>query len=177
MTVGKYDIAKYKRLYSERLSQEWKKERKCLFCDNKFIPNRSNQFYCNDSCKSNAQFIRYKKNYIKKTLEIKKVCIICNKEFLTNRKQALTCNIICRKEYCKQQSLKYHRVTGHLALRFKILKRDNFTCQYCGRKPIQDNTKLMVDHIIPKSKGGTDEESNLKTSCEACNLGKYDVLL
>ncbi len=159
------------------MNKEWKKEKKCLFCKNKFIPNRWNQFYCSSICLSNVQFEKYKKTYIKKLPEIKKVCIMCNKEFLTNRKHKLTCNVICRNLYIKQQGLKYHRITGHLALRFKILKRDNFTCQYCGRKPIEDNTKLMVDHIIPRSKGGTNEESNLKTSCEACNLGKYDILL
>ena len=40
------------------------------------------------------------------------------------------------------------------SLRFKVLNRDNFTCQYCGRKP--PKVKLHIDHINPKSKGGLD---------------------
>lgn len=56
------------------------------------------------------------------------------------------------------------------AVRFDIFKRDNFTCQYCGLKPPQ--VVLHVDHINPKSKGGSDTEENLITSCQSCNLGK-----
>ena len=64
-----------------------------------------------------------------------------------------------------------------LSLRFEILKRDNFTCQYCGRNIKEDKVKLHVDHIIPNKLGGLYSENNLVTSCEECNLGKGDVLL
>lgn len=60
-------------------------------------------------------------------------------------------------------------------LRFEIFKRDNFTCQYCGRKTPE--VILEVDHIIPSSKGGEDDESNLITSCFECNRGKSNSLL
>jgi hypothetical protein len=61
-------------------------------------------------------------------------------------------------------------------LRFRILRRDNFRCQYCGNTP-QLGAILVVDHIIPKSKGGTCKESNLTTSCNLCNMGKGKNLL
>lgn len=57
--------------------------------------------------------------------------------------------------------------------RFRILKRDNFTCQYCGRKPPE--VKLEIDHILPKSKNGGDDDSNLTTSCRQCNIGKSNL--
>lgn len=57
-------------------------------------------------------------------------------------------------------------------MRFEILKRDNFTCLYCGRNPPE--VKLHVDHIIPKAQGGKDVPENLKTACQDCNLGKKD---
>lgn len=59
--------------------------------------------------------------------------------------------------------------------RFDIFKRDKFTCQYCGRTP--PAVVLVVDHILPVSKGGGDEITNKITSCEACNQGKADGLL
>lgn len=62
-----------------------------------------------------------------------------------------------------------------ISLRFKIFERDRFTCQYCGRKPPM--VVLHVDHIFPKSKGGKDDEINLITSCQECNLGKRDKVL
>ncbi len=60
-------------------------------------------------------------------------------------------------------------------LRYKILVRDNFTCQYCGAK--QPEVKLEVDHRIPVSKGGTNDPDNLVTACFDCNRGKRDLLL
>lgn len=62
-----------------------------------------------------------------------------------------------------------------IKLRFKILKRDNYTCRYCGQ--FAPNVRLEVDHIIPVSEGGTDEEDNLTTACWACNAGKSGLLL
>ena len=54
--------------------------------------------------------------------------------------------------------------------RFEIFKRDFFTCQYCGATP--PSVVLHVDHIHPVADGGGNEEHNLVTACEACNLGK-----
>ena len=54
--------------------------------------------------------------------------------------------------------------------RFEIFKRDHFICQYCGRTPPE--AILEVDHIVPRVSQGTDEESNLITSCFECNRGK-----
>lgn len=65
---------------------------------------------------------------------------------------------------------KRNPMNGYYALRWQILERDNFTCQYCGQKA--PNVTLEVDHILPIEDGGTDESNNLKTSCFACNRGK-----
>jgi len=54
--------------------------------------------------------------------------------------------------------------------RIEVFKRDNFTCQYCGRKVPE--VTLNCDHIEPVSKGGTNDLLNLITSCEQCNNGK-----
>jgi hypothetical protein len=66
-------------------------------------------------------------------------------------------------------------LTENVGRRFKILKKYNFTCVYCGRK--SPDVELQVDHIIPKSLGGLDDESNLTCSCWECNLGKSNKLL
>lgn len=55
-------------------------------------------------------------------------------------------------------------------LRFEIFARDGFTCRYCGGQ--SDTVRLHVDHVIPVCQGGTNDEANLITSCESCNLGK-----
>ncbi len=55
-------------------------------------------------------------------------------------------------------------------LRFTVLVRDNYTCQYCGRR--SPAVSLQVDHRKPFSLGGDDTLENLVTACTECNLGK-----
>ena len=48
--------------------------------------------------------------------------------------------------------------------RKRIYKRDNYECVYCG-----SGEGLTLDHKVPKSKGGSNEDSNLQTCCGDCN--------
>lgn len=56
-------------------------------------------------------------------------------------------------------------------LRFRVLQRDNFRCQYCGRAA-RDGAILHLDHVVPVAAGGATSEDNLITACDTCNLGK-----
>jgi 5-methylcytosine-specific restriction protein A len=53
-------------------------------------------------------------------------------------------------------------------LRKKILTRDNWQCQKCGRI-CQDRWEAQVDHIVAKRDGGSDSEENLETLCLTCH--------
>ena len=55
-------------------------------------------------------------------------------------------------------------------LRYEILRRDSHTCRYCGASA--PDVPLRVDHVTPTALGGTDDPTNLVTSCEDCNSGK-----
>jgi len=55
--------------------------------------------------------------------------------------------------------------------RYEVIARDNFSCCLCG---IGREGQLEVDHIIPRSKGGSDDMDNLQTLCFDCNRGKRD---
>lgn len=52
--------------------------------------------------------------------------------------------------------------------RFEVFNRDKYTCQYCGRE-IKD---LTLDHVMPRSQGGTHDWGNVVSSCFSCNLRK-----
>lgn len=52
-------------------------------------------------------------------------------------------------------------------LRWEVFERDNFTCLHCGSRRM-----LRADHIIPHSKGGKTNKSNLQTLCRVCNSKK-----
>ena len=50
----------------------------------------------------------------------------------------------------------------------EIFRRDNYTCQYCGRQ----TQHLTIDHVIPRHKGGGHEWDNLVAACPPCNRRK-----
>jgi hypothetical protein len=57
--------------------------------------------------------------------------------------------------------------------RLKVLKRDNYKCQKCGRSPATHRELFLhIDHIKPFTKGGDNSVENLQTLCNKCNLGK-----
>lgn len=58
---------------------------------------------------------------------------------------------------------------GVVLSRHNIFKRDNYTCQYCGA--VRD---LTIDHVVPSSKGGQSNWTNLVTACKRCNTIKGD---
>lgn len=53
-----------------------------------------------------------------------------------------------------------------------VYRRDNNTCQYCGRKP--GTAELTIDHIVPRSKGGLTTWENCCLACVTCNKRKAD---
>ena len=56
------------------------------------------------------------------------------------------------------------------SLRYEVLARDRWTCQYCGRGAPQ--VILEVDHKVSWRDGGETTLENLVTSCRDCNRGK-----
>lgn len=59
------------------------------------------------------------------------------------------------------------------SLREQVFERDDHTCQYCGAK----GGVLECDHVVPISKGGTNEPGNLATACSTCNRQKRAKLI
>jgi len=95
-------------------------------------------------------------------------CSKCDKVFIPTKITKIYCS-----EECQQANVDRIR----LRLRFKILQRDNFTCQYCGRKA--PDVELQIDHKYPKSKNNNYKykPKDLITACSDCNNGKSDIIL
>lgn len=103
---------------------------------------------------------------------ILKECRRCKKPFdPTGRPSKKFCTEACRM--AMHQELRLFQSMDQKR-RWAILQRDNFTCTYCGRKPGVNDVWLTIDHVIPKSKGGTNVPENLVTACSECNRGKSD---
>lgn len=59
--------------------------------------------------------------------------------------------------------------------RLAIYVRDGFSCAYCGRDLRQaPPAEINLDHLLPRSAGGTNEATNLITSCKSCNSSRQD---
>jgi 5-methylcytosine-specific restriction endonuclease McrA len=54
--------------------------------------------------------------------------------------------------------------------RRNIYKRDRYTCQYCGIQP--GSEELTIDHVLPRSQGGTSNWENCVLACVNCNKRK-----
>jgi hypothetical protein len=55
-----------------------------------------------------------------------------------------------------------------------VFERDGWRCRFCRLAQIGQAAVFHVNHIIPKSKGGTTEEANLALQCPHCSLRKAD---
>jgi len=55
-----------------------------------------------------------------------------------------------------------------------LFARDDYQCQYCGRRSseLKPRESLTRDHLVPMSRGGTNEWSNVVTACSSCNTRK-----
>lgn len=58
--------------------------------------------------------------------------------------------------------------------RLRVYMRDGFECTYCGAPPDFTTRSLTIDHVVPRSRGGTNKPSNLVTACRACNSARQD---
>lgn len=61
-------------------------------------------------------------------------------------------------------------MTVSKSLRHQVMRRDNYTCRYCGAQA--PDVKLTIDHVTPVTLGGSDQPNNLVTACADCNTGK-----
>lgn len=170
---------------------------KCKVCRNA----RMKQYYEENKeevLQRNAQYVEKNKEKVKK---MRKKYYDENQEYITHRertrwqenaeelkakkrqwgktKQGLDAYYRSRT---KRRSYK-HKVHFTPFERKEILDRDKWTCQNCGIK-VHDRSagnwntpdKAHIDHIIPISKSGNSEPSNLQTLCRTCNLKKNNKI-
>jgi 5-methylcytosine-specific restriction endonuclease McrA len=55
----------------------------------------------------------------------------------------------------------------------EVFRRDGHRCQYCGRQ----SSRLTIDHVTPRHRGGDHTWTNLVTACAECNLRKGGRML
>lgn len=74
-----------------------------------------------------------------------------------------------KKRISKRRRTQFNAKRDQLLL--VLIDRDSYVCQECGK--IEG---LEIDHIVPLSRGGSDELDNLQLLCHACNMAKKDKM-
>jgi len=83
--------------------------------------------------------------------------------FIRSADQAWPVPSVIRLEYLVRRPLPRVRLC-----RKEIFRRDEYTCQYCGKQ----THNLTMDHVIPRHRGGDHGWDNLVSACPACNRHK-----
>ena len=150
-----------KDLDSRRAARKSRRQRKTRYRPARFLNRTKPEGWIAPSVKSRADnVINFIKKY-KKFLTINKV-MIENVSFDTAQ---MTSNTKLWGNNYQQGNLYQQK------LRSFIFNRSNDKCVYCGAKATE------IDHVIPRSNGGTNSTYNLVASCRACNQMKSNKTL
>lgn len=162
-----------KYLARQRSRHVWKSQRaeKCLQCGAELTKGKIR--FCSEKC--GTRYNRIKQGLCQTYEEHTNICAVCGKEYQTYKQGSCTCSNTCAKK------LKNGRGRYYLK---RIAERDGDICQICGLKVdwndfvikngyiVCGNMYPSVDHIIPKSLGGSDDFENYQLAHRRCNSWK-----
>ena len=144
-------------LISRRATRRSRRHRKTRYRKPRFLNRRRKKGWLAPSLRSRLQ------NVVTITLRLQKLAPISDIHMETVRfdTQKMQNPEISGKEY--QQGT----LAGYECREY-ILEKFNRTCAYCNARDVP----LEIDHIVPKSRGGSDRVSNLTLACHNCNQQK-----
>ena len=102
-------------------------------------------------------------------------CLVCEASFMSRRRDSRYCSTECRRQ---ARSSARHWID--FPSRKAIYKRDGWRCCLCRehvarRYDANDPLSATLDHIVPRSQGGSDDMSNLRLLCAGCNSKRGDL--
>ena len=142
----------------------------CKFCGKTFTAKYTSEEYCSQDCRRLSLNKSCRDRYVKKgktQQNYQKVCQICGAEYVAHGVNSKYCSDRCRRIF-GYNNYKPHKRRDLAAL----IKRDGLKCKLCNEEIDMHRLGLFgvsVDHIVPRSKGGTDELPNLRLAHCICN--------
>lgn len=165
--------------------------RLCRNCGADISHKRSNAVYCNRDCKTVASDKRrladgreQERNVARYPKERRKRKKAARALYWTTRPRQLLTSRAWRRanpdkryaQHVNRRGYKYKN-PGFAQVTdwewHRMVQRNDFRCTYCGKRP----EKLVMDHIIPLSKGGRHAPGNVTPACAPCNSEKAAMLL
>lgn len=176
----------------DRSRRRYSADRACSNCQERYAPENAEQRHCSRQC-SNPKQLPWPscKVYFPE-------CAVCGKRYTARTSRGRTCSKDCGYQDNKQQTLDRYRTdpdfrdyvlantharrAEKLGLESKkvlisyLNKRDRGRCGICHRlvRDKQGPMRPSIDHIIPLSRGGTHELTNVQLAHYRCNLEKHN---
>ena len=150
----------------------------CKWCRATFAARVSHQRCCSPQCTARAR--KGVKTPLDKLASTPRRCTRCGGEYLSAYIARVHCSDLCRDLDADDRGATLHHGWIRPAIRAAIYARDGYQCKLCGEPvdtaadPQRDDWAPTLDHIIPRSKGGTHDVSNLRTAHRWCNSVRGD---
>jgi 5-methylcytosine-specific restriction endonuclease McrA len=165
----------------------------CLWCSKSFDTSYETKVYCHRFCKEKAKQAR---KYLKETQGIElpedrirhwvktfyiRNCKNCGQHISTSIKNKLYCDKKCskmlRETIQRQGDIKRLKAKNTPNLRARIYYRDKGICGICKklidlRLEYPNPYSMSIDHIVPVSQGGTNNQFNLQPAHLVCNSSR-----
>lgn len=160
----------------------------CPECGSRFVMKTAASTYCSTPCSGKAGWARARKklgwNSYTENLLKDRVCVRCGESYRSPYSGRIHCSDICRDLDADDRRAKRGNRLFHGWIsdsgRWAIYERDNFTCWLCNEivdlsaDPQKDDWAPSLDHVVPRSRGGSHAPENLKTAHRWCNAVRSD---
>lgn len=151
--------------------------RTCEWCEQQFTTEWETKAYCSRRHKEQAREHRKRLREGRVRLAHKRICKGCATEFTTTRKSKLYCHEDCREWQKAQKKRDRDREWQNQrkgSLKARVYMQGNGKCGICKEHidsslAYPDHMSLSIDHIIPRSLGGSHKIDNLQPAHLLCN--------
>lgn len=140
----------------------------CANCGQQFVTRQGETRMCSDPI---CQYVRTRGSNHSRIYT--KTCMWCSRPFITSQPSQVRCSAACVKQWATAHKGDNPRPWRVHAMH--VYNRDSWVCHLCGLPtlkawdPNDIDHSPSLDHIIPRSKGGSDDPSNLATAHFRCN--------
>lgn len=152
----------------------------CAQCGGQFTARSSTSRYCSNPC---AWIASDRRKGVRSADEIAaevRHCARCNNPYNSPHVQRIHCSDLCREMDRMDRGIGLYHGWISQAERNMLYQRDSYVCWICHKvcdttvDAQRHNDAPTLDHLVPRSKGGTHEHGNLRTACRGCNSRRGD---
>ena len=151
--------------------------RTCEWCEQQFITEWETKLYCSRQHKEQSREHRKRVREGRTRTVFTRICKGCASNYTTTSSLRLYCSDDCRLWQRQQRKRDRHDNWANQrkgALKARVYLQSNGKCGICAEhidstRTYPDQLSLSIDHIIPRSQGGTHKLDNLQAAHLVCN--------